>query len=285
WLGPRVASALGIPYIAIEASLAMKRAGGLWSTNHAAVETALARAAAVVSIHETDEQGVAPVVAHPGRLHRLKPFLDPAPFAAAVHERAGTRARLAVELGWRTDEPWLIAIAMMRPGDKLASYAVLGRALERCLDRPWRLLVAGDGKARSDVHAAFGALSERIAWLGIVPETAMPALVAAADLCVWPAINEAYGMALLEAQAAAVPVVAGHSGGVSEIVREGRTGWLVPPGDVEAFAAGVREALSDPARLRARGTAAWAKVSAEHTIAGAGAQLDRVLAAALRGVP
>ena len=48
-----------------------------------------------------------------------------------------------------------------------------------------------------------------------------------ADLFVWPAINEAFGMALLEAQASALPVVAGASGGVGGIVASGETGLLV----------------------------------------------------------
>lgn len=285
WLGPRVSAALGIPYVLIEASLAMKRAGGVWSTGHAAVEAALGRAAAVVSMHATDEAGVAPAIAHPGRLHRIKPFLDPAPFVAAVRMRTEHRRRLAQALGLPENEPWLVAIGMMRPGDKLASYRILGASLERCLDLRWRLIVVGDGPARPDTEAALGAIFSRVVHCGLVPEAEIPALLAAADLCVWPAVNEAYGMALLEAQAAAIPVVAGNAGGVSEIVRDGRTGWLVPPGDIDAFAGAVRDALSDPQRLRARGTAAWSKVSAEHTLAGAGTQIDRVLSAALRGVP
>ena len=48
-----------------------------------------------------------------------------------------------------------------------------------------------------------------------VPHAALPALYAGADLYLWPAINEAYGMAFLEAQAAGLPVVAGRTGGVA----------------------------------------------------------------------
>ncbi len=65
----------------------------------------------------------------------------------------------------------------------------------------------------------------------------------AADLFVWPAINEAFGMALLEAQACGTPVIAGASGGVPAIIADGETGWLSPPGDVAAFAADVDFAL------------------------------------------
>jgi glycosyltransferase involved in cell wall biosynthesis len=183
------------------------------------------------------------------------------------------------------DEPWLLAVGMMRHGDKLASYRRLGEVLVRIMDRPWRLLVVGDGRARSEVEEALRPLGARVAWLGEQPPEAMPDIHAAADLFTWPAINEAYGLALLEAHAAGVPVVAGDFGGVSEIVRNERTGILVAAGEVERLAAAVATLLDDPERRRAMGRAAWTKVSHEHDVAAAGAALDRVLAAALRGVP
>jgi glycosyltransferase involved in cell wall biosynthesis len=285
WLGPRVAGALGIPYVVVEASLAQKRAGGLWSTGHAAVEAALARAAAVVSFHATDEAGVAPAVAHRARLHRLKPFLDATPFHLAARQPEAARATIAARHGLPADEPWLLAVGMMRAGDKLASYTLLAEALKRMPPRPWRLICVGDGPARASVEAAFDAFAPRVTFLGAQDPAALPELYAASDLFVWPAINEAWGMAILEAQASALPVVAGNAGGVGEIVRDGRTGWLVPPGDRDAFAQAVAQALADPGLRRARGTAAWSKVSAEHDLPIAGEALDRILEAALRGVP
>ena len=285
WLGTRVSATLGIPYVVIEASLAQKRAGGLWSMGHAAVTAALARANAVVSMHATDEAGVASTVAHPGRLHRLKPFLDVAPFASALRAREHHRHALATRFGLPLDEPWLLTVAMMRPGDKLESYRVLGQALARCLARPWRLVVVGAGSAAADVRTCLAPIAQRLVVAGQVTPAAIAPFYAAADLQVWPAVNEAYGLAFLEGQASALPAVAGAAGGVGEIIRDGRTGWLVPPGDVAAFAAAVEAALADPEQRRARGTAAWAKIAAEHTLASAGDTLDRILAAALRGVP
>ncbi|MFM8992241.1 MAG: glycosyltransferase family 4 protein, partial [Alphaproteobacteria bacterium] len=155
-----------------------------------------------------------------------------------------------------------------------------GRALARLEERPWRLLVAGDGPARAEVEAAFAPLGARVAFLGAQAPEELAALYAASDLFAWPAIHEAWGMALLEAHAAALPAVAGDSGGVGEILQHGRTGWRVPACDDVAFSAALAEALDDPARLRARGTAAWAKVAAEHDLAAAGVALDRILAAA-----
>jgi glycosyltransferase involved in cell wall biosynthesis len=81
------------------------------------------------------------------------------------------------------------------------------------------------------------------------------------DLLVVPSSPaEATTRVILEAYAAGVPVVASSSGGIPEIVRDGETGFLVPPGNPARLAARIREALADPARLRviaANAYAAW----------------------------
>jgi glycosyltransferase involved in cell wall biosynthesis len=167
---------------------------------------------------------------------------------------------------------------MMRPGDKLASYEILAAALRRLKGRDWSLLLVGDGPARDAVRAAFAwAPPARLRWLGQVEDAKLPALYAACDLLLWPAINEAYGMALLEAQAASLPVVAGAAGGVPTIVTDGQTGALAPPGDAPAFAAAVAERLESPGERRRRGAAAAAKIVRDHDLGAAAPALDGLL--------
>ncbi len=276
WVGPRVAAALNIPFVVVEASLAAKRAGGPWSLGHAASIAALRRASAVISLNTADDEGLGPYL-EAGRLHHLKPFLDPAPFATAAVARTRHRGALAREFKLPDKEPWLLAVAMMRAGDKLASYRALGEALLRCRERAWRLLVVGDGAARAEVATALAPLGSRVVFAGARPQSALPAIYAACDLYVWPAINEAYGVAILEAHAAGLPVVAGRAGGVGELVADGRTGLLVPPGDIDAFAGAVRALLDDATRRAAFAAAARAKVAAEHNIAAAGRELEAIL--------
>lgn len=261
WIGPRVAEALGIPYVVAEASLAPRRAAGPWRLGHEAVMAALAHADAVVGLNSNDRACVEPVLAGAGRYHPLKPFLDAASFEPA---RGGT-------------PPRLIAVGMMRPGDKLASYQVLGAALARLRKRPWRLSVIGDGPARGEVEAALAPVADRVDWRGAAREEQIPALLAEADLCVWPAVNEAYGVALLEAQAAALPVVAGCSGGVGDVVADGESGLLMPVGDGAAFASAVGTLLDDAARRRAMGAAARRRILAEHDIGPASSRLDHIV--------
>ena len=111
----------------------------------------------------------------------------------------------------------------------------------------------------------------------------LPGLYAACDLLVWPAVNEAYGMALLEAQACGLPVVAGRCGGVGEIVADGETGLLTAAGDGKAFAEAVKTLIEDPSRRGAMADAALAKVEAQHGIAAAARRLDAVLREAVEG--
>src|SRR5207237_33788 len=132
----------------------------------------------------------------------------------------------------------------------------LAAALAQLLDVPWSLDIVGDGPARAEVEAALAPLGARVTYYGALDAAGVTAALAQADLFVWPAINEAFGMALLEAQASGLPVVAGASGGVGDIVVPGMTGLLAPPGDADAFAAAVRRLILDPAGATRR--ACWA---------------------------
>lgn len=274
WLGPAVSAGLDIPYIVVEASLANKRAEGPWARGHQATVSALAHAAAVIALNPADID----CLPDPARVHLLAPFLDAAPLRTAAARREPARAALAAQLNIPADQPWLLTVAMMRPGDKLTSYRQLATALARMANQDWRLLIAGDGPARPAVAEAFAGIArERVHFLGAWPGDRLPALYAASDVLVWPAHNEAYGMALLEAQAAGLPVLAGASGGIASIVRDGRTGILTPPGDTTAFASALDDLLAAPARRRAMAEVALATVATEHGLDRAATRLQDIL--------
>jgi glycosyltransferase involved in cell wall biosynthesis len=284
WLGPEVSAGLGIPYLLVEASFAPKRQDGPWATGHAATEDAIRAADVVLALTAIDAECLAPLVRPPAELRRLPPFIDPAPFAAARSERARHRAELATRFGLDPATPWLLAVAMMREDVKRDSYLVLGRALTSLRDRPWQLLVVGDGPARVEIEADLLRLGlERVRLAGALAEADLPACYAAADLLVWPAIREAYGLAMLEAAAGGLPVVAGHDGGVAEVVQDGVSGLLAPARDPEAFAAATARLLDDPERRRAMGDRAARFVATERSLARAAAILASAIEAA-RGI-
>jgi glycosyltransferase involved in cell wall biosynthesis len=170
---------------------------------------------------------------------------------------------------------------MMRTDVKRESYAILAQALTQVNQLRWQLLVVGDGPARPAVEAMLRVLGEdRVRFAGLIPEDALPPVYAVADLCVWPAVREAYGIALLEAQAAGLPVVAGREGGVAEVVADGRSAVLTAPRDASAFASAVRGMLERPDRRHAMAEAAARFAHDERGIKHAAAELAAALAAA-----
>jgi glycosyltransferase involved in cell wall biosynthesis len=275
WIGPRVADALDIPYLVAEASHAPKRATGDWAFNHAGAEAAIAAADAIFCLNPSDKECLAQVTER-RRLVDLPPFLDLQSFVPVVPAHEAARAQLATRYKLDAGRPWLLAVGMMRKGDKLASYQMLAEALRRAkLTRPL-LLVIGAGEAQAEVRRAFRDAPCAVHFLGALPPEQLVGPYAASDLLVWPAINEAFGMALLEAQACGLPVLAGASGGVPAIVVDGKTGFLAPPGDAAKFADQLKRALkSDLPKL---GKAARAKVVRRHDLPAAAANLARTLA-------
>jgi glycosyltransferase involved in cell wall biosynthesis len=275
WIGPRVADALNIPYVVAEGSRAAKRAEGLWSLGHEGAEAALDRADAIFVMTAKDREALE--AARPSRqtLVDLPPFLDAAEWLSDAPPIRPHRA----------DGPRLLTIAMMREGDKLASYAILAASLDRLKHLPWTLDIVGDGEARGEIARLFAPLNERIRRHGQVEDkAALRALYENADVFVWPAVNEAYGMVLLEAQLFGCPVVAGAYGGVASVVRDGETGMLCAPGDPSAFAAAVASLLSDPGRRQRYGTAAHGFVSRERDLDQAARRLHNGLAPLLTGI-
>lgn len=274
WIGPQVAAALGIPYAVAEASISPKRAVGALAPGHAAVVAALRGAAVSLSLNPRDGAVLARELPELPQVV-LPPFLDLSPYRAAAAARAAHRRELAARLHLPLDTPWLLAVAMMRPGDKEASFGLLAAALRqlsaRLPDRPWTLLLVGAGAARPALEPLFAPFGDRVRWLGLWAAEALPPLYAACDWLVWPAINEAIGMALLEAQAAGLPVVAGDAGAIPSIIAAGQSGLLAPVGDPLAFADALAQALeatTEPFRA-----AALARTEARHGLPAATARL------------
>ena len=274
WIGPRVSAGLGIPYVVAEASHASKQANGAWRHGHRAAGVALSRAARLIALNPDDVPGLERHLGTGAPIVRLAPFLDTHALGPPGRRRRGRIARL---LGVDPSIPLLACVAMMRPGRKAASFKLLAGALERMTHVSWHLLVVGGGAARGEVEASFGKLraAGRVTFAGPRASPALYGLVGACDLFVWPALGEPLGMAMLEAQALGVPVIAGETRGVGSVVVHGTGGRLVPEGDAAAFADAVVRALADRDALAAEGRAAQARVRSEHGLAAAARNLDQ----------
>ena len=130
------------------------------------------------------------------------------------------------------------------------------------------LVIIGTGELYDDLAALALRLGigDRVRLLGRRDD--IPECLAALDLFVFPSQNEGMGRALIEAMAAALPVVATKVGGIPGIIEQGRTGLLVPPGNSAAVAGAMAELLDDRTRARAMGQAARDSIGAEFNAAG-----------------
>lgn len=176
---------------------------------------------------------------------------------------------LAPSPEWRSepDEPLLLLYTRFFefPVDRVV--AVLGRVRGQVPEA--RLLVVGRGLFGEEEELLAAArregLDDAVEYAGWVDPGELAGAFARAAVAIYPFDDTLVNrtkcpVKLLDLMSAGLPVVAEAVGEVREMIRDGQTGYLVPPGDVEAFAAAVVELLEDPARRRQTGAAAMRDV-------------------------
>jgi glycosyltransferase involved in cell wall biosynthesis len=157
---------------------------------------------------------------------------------------------------------------------------VLLRAAARLIERgtPLRVVLAGDGPWRRRLTRLADRLgiADRVDFRGEVPHERVPSVLAELDIFVLPSRAEGFGVAALEAQAMELPVVASRVHGIPDVVEHGRTGLLVPAGDVEAFAEGIGRLVGDASLRAAMGRAGRAFVEERYRWEENAAQMERL---------
>jgi L-malate glycosyltransferase len=143
------------------------------------------------------------------------------------------------------------------------------------------LVLVGAGTPPAEVEDAIA--RGRVLFAG-AQQNVVPWL-AAADICILSSRSEGLSNAVMEYMAAARPVVASDVGGMAELIRHGRTGLLVPPGDAAALAAAVDALLDDPVRAAGMGRLGRERILAHYTPARQGDSVEelyrRLLASSL----
>ena len=119
-----------------------------------------------------------------------------------------------------------------------------------------RLAVVGDGPARPWLEAHFVGLP--VTFMGYLRGEALAQAYASADIFVFPSRLETFGLVVIEAMAAGLPVVASRVGGVTDIVTEGETGYTFDSGDINTLIAGLRKIARSRDTMRHMGVQARA---------------------------
>ena len=161
------------------------------------------------------------------------------------------------ELRHRLDLPngggrWLLTVARLEPHKGVDTVIrALPAIVEQAADVRYAVAGSGPDRERLEKLAHKAGVAERVRFLSEVSERDLPALYNIATVYVGASRRaerigvEGFGLALVEASACGLPVVAGNSGGVPDAVRDGETGFLVPPEDPAAFAAAICRLLGD----------------------------------------
>lgn len=169
----------------------------------------------------------------------LSPFADD-------RDRPGRRAAVRAQWGVPADAEVVTLIARLVPIKRVDRFLRLATMLA---DRPRvRFVVVGDGELHDQLATSpeARALGERLHWAGFRRD--MPDVCFASDVVVLTSDNEGTPVSLIEAQAAAVPVVGTDVGGVRSAVRDGQTGLLAAAGDLRGLADAVTLLLEDSRR-------------------------------------
>jgi glycosyltransferase involved in cell wall biosynthesis len=140
--------------------------------------------------------------------------------------------------------------------------------------RSWTLDVVGDGPDGEALRRRAESLGVdgRITWLGHLPQSALPALYARSAALIIPSTEEGLGLVGVEAALCETPAIAYASGGLTDVVRDGATGWLVPTGDVAALAHAIDGVVERPTKARAFGAAARVRALATFSPEAVGAR-------------
>ena len=166
----------------------------------------------------------------------LDGFLDDA-------DRDRRRAALRREWGLEPDDRVVTLVARLVPIKRVDRFLRIARMLAA---RPaTRFVVVGDGELRERLVGSpdAQALGEQVVWAGFRRD--IPDVCFASDIVMLTSDNEGTPVSLIEAQAAAVPVVGTAVGGVPSVVRDGETGLLAAPDDDQALAEAIAAILDD----------------------------------------
>ncbi len=214
----------------------------------------------VITISEGIRQVLLSEGLAPGKVSCVRSAVDATPYLVPVD-----RAAFCAEFGLPADALVAGVVAQLIPRK---GHRYLLAALPALLARhpALQVLIFGQGPLEAELRAEVEAagLSGAVRFTGFRHD--LPRWLGGLDMLVHPADMEGLGVSLLQASAAAVPIVTSSAGGLPEAVQDGVTGILCPPGDVTALAAAI-DRLAGDAALRARfGAAGRARILAEFSI-------------------
>ena len=274
-LGAYAAQKAGLPYVIFQGIYATKRRRKLKTRPGFYLNKATLLAADHVFTNKTVDLINLKRLLPADRITYVAPGINPEEFTF------DQRARNEFRHHWSPDgEPVIFSAAMFRRDVKTAGLQWVIRVcgeLER-QGHHFQLVSAGDGRERNALEKlAAEQVPDRVRFVGKISRPELYRYYSAADLFVFPGINESLGMVFLEAQACGLPVVAFDNAGVPEAVQNLKTGFLVPPHEMAPFVDAVKQLLNNKGLRRQMGQSAATYVRASHDLRKNFQEIERVL--------
>lgn len=286
--GARLAASLGRPFLLeLNAPLSLEQAeyrhGELGGLAAAAEKWTLTKADAVLAVSAPLADHIASSGIPAERIHVLPNGVDPSIFHPGPSDPA-TRSR------WGLDgAPVIGFVGGLRPWHGVESLPSLFDNLAR-RHEGLRLVIVGDGPLKEKLSMEFSrrGLASRTVLTGALPQEQVPVLLRefTAALAPYPRPEHPFyfsPLKLFEYMACGVPVVASAVGQIAEVVRDGETGFLCPPGDMGAFEAACDRLLLDPSLRRSVGEAAAREVMGRYTWDANARRVTEIAGALLEG--
>jgi len=209
------------------------------------------------------------------RIEVIAVGFDLAPFVVEGEERAARGAAVRERLGVPLGVPLMTLIARLVPIKRVDRFLRIAGEVARRNPEVW-VAIIGDGELRATLEATPLAsdLASRLVWAGFRRD--MPDVCFASDVVALTSDNEGTPVSLIEAQAAAVPVISTRVGGAATVVLDGRTGRLVEVDDERGYADAALELLHDRVAGRRMGEAGREHVLGRFALARLVEDVDRL---------
>jgi glycosyltransferase involved in cell wall biosynthesis len=167
-------------------------------------------------------------------------------------DRFECRKQLTSALNLTLETQLILCVARLEPEKDVQALLSCVSKIESSI--PFHFVITGDGSERSrlEVLVRVAKIQDKVSFLGFRDD--VPSIMKAADIFVLPAPAEPFGLVVVEAMMAALPVIAIDNGGPSEIVIDEQTGFLVPLDDVKALSHAVKELIEDTNQSLTMGT-------------------------------
>jgi glycosyltransferase involved in cell wall biosynthesis len=167
-------------------------------------------------------------------------------------ERGECREKLFSELNLPVEIRIVLCVARLEPEKDVQALLKAVSAIKTSF--PFHCLIVGDGNERNHLEGFVrdANIQDRVSFLGFRDD--VPSIMKASDIFVLPAPAEPFGLVVVEAMMAGLPVVAINNGGPSEIVVVGQTGTLVNPDDINDMGKAITTLIENPATCHSMGS-------------------------------